>query len=156
MVKYSKPVWQMVMEAAEELDEFTAKDVKIFIKKHYPDDNVNELTIGAQVIACSLNHPSARHYPDSQRFLRYFGNGRYRLADPDERQGLNAIPKKFEKGIKYGSSDKGYFTQIRNGQIRIPRNILQKMSLKENDFVAFVESTNGDILLKKAELRVIG
>ena len=148
MIRYSKPVWQMVREAAEELEEFMAKDVREFIKERYPDDNVNQLTIGAQVIACSINHPSAHHYPDTQRFLWYLGNGRYRMASSEETRSKNI-------NIQLTSSNEGYFTQIRNGSIRIPEPILEKMSLKENDFLALIEDNQGNILLKRAELKVV-
>lgn len=156
MVRYSKPVWKMVKEAAEEMEEFTAKDVREFIKKRYADENVNELTIGAQVIACSINHPSAHHYPDTQRFLFYLGNGRYRMADPHERQNSDMPALNLRKAnLVFDSSEEGYFTQIKNGQVLIPRPVLEKMSLKNNDFVAFVEDGKGNILFKRAKLKVI-
>lgn len=155
MTRYSKPVWKMVKEAAEELDEFTARDVRKFIKQRYPEDNVNELTIGAQVIACSINHPSAHHYPDTQRFLLYLGNGRFRMADSEAIQ-KSATSLRSPKNVNMGfTSGEGYFTQIRNEQVRIPKPILEKMSLKENDFLAFVEDDKGNILLKRAELKVV-
>jgi hypothetical protein len=156
MVRYSKPVWKMVKEAAEEMEEFTAKDVREFIKKRYAEENVNALTIGAQVIACSINHPSAHHYPDTQRFLFYLGNGRYRMADPHEIQSSDTHAHSLIRAdLGFGTSEEGYFTQIKNGQIRIPRPILEKMSLKDNDFVAFVEDNKGNVLLKRAKLKVI-
>lgn len=156
MTRYSKPVWQMVKEAAEELDEFTAKDVREFIKRRYAEENVNELTIGAQVIACSMNHPSAHHYPDTQRFLLYLGNGRYRMADSETRAKFPAsLRRSTSVNVEFASSKEGYFTQIRNGQVHIPKPVLEKMSLKENDFLAFVEDDKGNIILKKAELKVV-
>ena len=156
MTRYSKPVWQMVKEGAEELGEFTAKDMRAFIKQRYTDDNVNELTIGAQVIACSIDHPSAHHYPDTQRFLRYLGNGRFRMASSEEKQKFGtSIRRRKDVNADFVSSKEGYFMQIRNGQIHIPKPILEKMSLKENDFLAFVEDNKGNILLKKAELKVV-
>jgi len=155
-MRYSKPVWQMVKEAVEKIGEVTAKDVKEYIRKNYPKDNVNELTINAQVIACSVNHSSAHHYPDSQRFLFYLGNGRYRLYDPNK-DGLWQItpsgPQRAGEAIK---SSKKHFTQVASGgQVRLPKDILNKLSIKENDFVAFVEDKQGNIQLRKAELRVI-
>lgn len=156
MTRYSKPVWQMVKEAAEELDEFTAKDVREFIKRRYADENVNELTVGAQVIACSINHPSAHHYPDKQRFLLYLGNGRYRMADPETREKFaTSFRGPMNINVEFASSNEGYFTQIRNGYVRVPKPVLERMSLKENDFLAFVEDDKGNILLKRAELKVV-
>lgn len=156
MVRYSKPVWQMVKEAAERADVVTAKDVKEFIKENYPDDNVNELTINAQVIACSVNHSSAHHYSDTQRFLFYLGNGRYRIYHP-ERDGIWDITrqgaKKVSKGITSGGA---YFSRVSSdGQVMIPKTIQDKLSIKKGDFVAFVEDKTGSILLKRGELRIV-
>lgn len=153
MTRYSKPVWQMVKEAAEKMKEFTARDARESVKSRYPNDNVNELTIGAQVIACSVNHPSAHHYSDRERFLWYLGNGRFRMASQEETASVVGSPGRINT-LEAASGD-GYFTQIKNGQIHIPIPILEKMSLKENDFLAFVEDDRGKILLKKAELRVV-
>jgi hypothetical protein len=154
MTRYSKPVWQMVREASEEMKEFTAQDVREFIKKRYPEDNVNELTIGAQVIACAMNHPSAHHYSDRERFLWYLGNGRFRMASSEEMGQSMVSVSRTSTRSKLASRDE-LFTQIRNGQVRIPKSILEKMSLKENDFLAFVEGDKGNILLKKAELKIV-
>jgi len=74
----------MVEEAVDKLGEMTAKDARDYIGKYCAEDNVNELTISAQVIACSVIHPSAHHYPDIHRFLFYLGNGRYRRCDPQD------------------------------------------------------------------------
>ncbi len=154
MVKYSKPVWQMVREAAEELKEFAARDVKEFIRDRYTGDNVNEATIGAQVIACSVNHPSAHHYPDRERFLFYLGNGRYRMASPEEIESYDILPE-IGKTITEHKSEGKYFVQLKNGQIRIPRPIIQKMALKNHDFLALVEDDEGNVILKRAELRIV-
>ena len=127
-----------------------------FIKKKYADENVNESTIGAQVIACSINHPSAHHYPNTQRFLFYLGNGRYRMATPHERPSPQVVISSLGRAnLDYGSPEEGYFTQIKNGQVRVPQSVLAKMSLRDNDFVAFVEDNEGNVLLKKAKLKVI-
>ena len=113
------------------------------------------LTINAQVIACSVNHTSAHHYPDTKRFLYYLGNGRYRLHHP-ERDGFWQVTrfgaKKMSEGI---TNSEGHFSQIsENGRILLPKYIQNKLSLKKGDFLAFVEEGD-NILLKKAELRII-
>ncbi len=155
-MKYSKPVWQMVKETAEKMREISAKDVKEYIRQNYPNDNVNELTVNAQVIACSVNHPSAHHYPDSQRFLFYLGNGRYRLYEP-EKDGFwergSRGTKKTSDGLKIGET---HFCQLKEGgQIFLPKEIREKMEIDTNDFVAFSEDANGEIFIRKAELRII-
>jgi hypothetical protein len=157
MTRYSKPVWQMVQEAAQQLGEFTAKEAKDFIKSRYHEDDVNELTIGAQVIACSIDHPSAHHYPDKQRFLKYLGNGRFRMATGEEKEkSAPLFPQPSNGQEALVSSGGDYFAQIRNGIVRIPGTVLKKLSLKENDFLAFVEDDKGNVFLKKAELKVVG
>jgi hypothetical protein len=156
MTRYSKPVWQMVKEAVEKMGEVTAKDVKDYVRKNYAKDNVNELTINAQVIACSVNHSSAHHYPDAQRFLFYLGNGRYRLYDPDKDGIWQMTPSGPQKIGVETKSGEAYFSQVTSGgQVHLPKDILNKLSIKENDFVAFVEDKEANIYLKKAELRIV-
>ena len=155
-MKYSRPVWQMVKEAAETMREISAKDVRQYIRQTYPREHVNESTVNAQVIACSVNHPSSHHYPDSQRFLFYLGNGRYRLYAPERDGFWERTPhgsKKMSDGIQSGGS---YFSQIKaGGEVFLPKAIQEKLCVKEHDFVAFVEDGAGDILLRKAELRIV-
>jgi hypothetical protein len=147
----------MVKEAAEKMREITAKDAKQYIRENYPSDNVNELTINAQVIACSVNHPSAHHYTSSRRFLFYLGNGRYRLHDP-ERDGFWDITKQGaeKRNLNLRTTKGSFFSQIKaGGQIFLPKAIQEKLSLEQYDFVAFVEDSAGNILLRKAELRIV-
>lgn len=156
MTRYSKPVWQMVKEAVQELGEVTAKDVRGYIKEHYPEDNVNELTISAQVIACSVNHTSAHHYPDTRRFLFYLGNGRFRLHNPDKDGIWEVTSFGARKVSEEAESGRGFFSQVsRGGQVTIPGRILEKLSIRNGDFVAFVEDKEGNTVLKKAELKVV-
>lgn len=156
MTRYSKPVWQMIEEAVDKLRELTAKDAKDYIRKNYPEDKVNESTVSAQIIACSVNHPSAHHYPDSHRFLFYLGNGRYRRYDP-EKDGLWEITltgaRKILRELK---TKQAYFSQIdSSGHIRLPKEIQERLSVGARDFVAFITDKQGYIVLKKAELRPI-
>lgn len=146
----------MIEEAVDKLGEITAKDARDYIRKNYAEDNVNELTISAQVIACSVNHSSAHHYPDSHRFLFYLGNGRYRRYDP-KKDGLWEItPDGAQKIIGEIKTNEAYFSQIdSNGQMRLPKEIQERLSVGDRDFVAFVIDRQGNILLKKAELRPI-
>ena len=156
MTRYSKPVWQMIEEAVDKTGEITAKDARDYIRENYAEDNVNELTISAQVIACSVNHSSAHHYSDSHRFLFYLGNGRYRRYDP-KRDGIWEITvggaQKITREIK---TDEAYFSQINSsGQVSLPREIQERLSVDERDFLAFIVDREGNIILRKAELRPI-
>jgi hypothetical protein len=156
MTRYSKPVWQMIEEALDAMGEITAKHAREYIRKHYAEDKVNELTISAQVIACSVNHPSAHHYPDSHRFLFYLGNGRFRRYDP-QKDGLWEITSNgAQKVIREVKANQAYFSQIdSNGQVHLPQEIQEKLAVDTRDFIAFVTDTQGNIILKKAELRPI-
>ncbi len=156
MTRYSKPVWQMIEEAIDKLGEMTAKDAKDYIRGNYPKDNVNELTIGAQVIACSVNHTSAHQYTDSHRFLFYLGNGRFRPYHPTRDGKWEITSDGARRIVEEIKTNHAYFSQIgSNAEIRLPKEICEKLSLKERDFVAFVSNDQGNITLKKAELRPI-
>jgi len=156
MTRYSKPVWQMIEEAVDKLGEITAKDAKDYIRKHYAEDNVNELTINAQVIACSVNHSSAHHYLNSHRFLFYLGNGRYRRYD-QKKDGLWEFTSDgAQKIIEEIKTDQAYFGQIdSSGRIRLPKEIQERLSVGTRDFVAFITDKQSNVVLKKAELRPI-
>jgi len=154
--RYSKPVWQMVKEAVEQMGEITAKDVKEYVRRNYADESVNELTISAQVIACSVNHTSAHHYPDARRFLFYLGNGRYRLYDPDRDGIWENTPSGAKRVDEEVTSSGGQFVRVLSGgQMILPGSVLEKLSIEEGDFVAFIEDERGNVLLKKAELKIV-
>lgn len=156
MVRYSKPVWKMIEEAVDKFGEITAKDAKDHIRENYPKDNVNELTVNAQVIAASVNHPSARHYSASHRFLFYLGNGRFRRYDIKKDGMWEITPAGVRKTIEEIKTNETYFTQIDSkGQIRLPKEIQEKLHLSESDFVAFLNDDEGNIVLKKAQLRPV-
>ena len=62
-------------------------------------------------------------------------------------------PQKVGEETKSGEA---HFSQVASGgQVRLPKDILSKLAIKENDFVAFVEDKQGNIQLRKAELRII-
>jgi len=146
----------MIEEAVDKLGEITAKDAKEYIRENYPKDNVNERTISAQIIACSVNHPSAHHYSNPHRFLFFMGNGRFRRYDM-KKDGIMEITRtgarKIAEEIK---TNEAYFAQIDSGgQVLLPKDIQRKLNLGERDFVAFVIDDRGNIVLRKAELRPI-
>ncbi len=156
MTRYSKPVWQMVEEAVDKLGEITAKSAKEYIKENYPKDNVNELTIGAQVIACSVNHTSAHQYPDTHRFLFYLGNGRFRRYDAEKDGVWEITSTGARKTGEQMKTNEASFSQIDSrGQVQIPREIREKLRIGEKDFVAFVIDNRGNIVLRKAKLRPV-
>jgi hypothetical protein len=156
MTRYSKPVWQMIEEAVDKLDEITAKSARQYINEHFPKDNVNELTIGAQVIACSINHTSAHQYSDTHRFLFYLGNGRFRRYDA-KKDGLWEItPEGARKVSEQIRTNGASFSQIDSRwQIQIPQEVRDRLHLMDRDYVAFVNDEKGNVMLKKAELRPV-
>ena len=87
MAKYGKPVWKIVLEAANSLDEdiFSPKDVIERAHLTYPE--IPNSTLRTYVIAMAPNHPSSIHYPSTHKNHRYFmyhGSGNYSL--------LNKVP----------------------------------------------------------------
>ena len=93
-------VWQMIKEAVEALNgSVTYADIKGFIRNKY--GNVNESTINAQIIVCTVNQPSRIHYPENKKarlpnsqydFLFSVGRGQVELYDP-ARHGIWSIQK---------------------------------------------------------------
>src|SRR3989304_1253877 len=144
MTRYSKPVWKMIEEATNKFGEITAKNAKDYIKENYPSDNVNELTINAQVIAASVNHPSAHHYSGSHRFLFYLGNGRFRKYDVTKDGIWEVTSTGAHKTLGEIKTNEATFSQIDSkGLVQIPKEILEKLHLGERDFVAFVTDEQG-------------
>jgi hypothetical protein len=153
MTRYSKPVWQMIKEAVDDLGELTAKIAIEWIDKHYAGDKVNHGTIQAQLIATSVNHPSAHHYMDPNRFLFYIGHGRYRLHDP-KTDGVWQITDNGPVLIDKTKQDTTPFARVDTGnRITVPAEIIQELELNNNDVVAFIRE-NGKIVLRKARLKL--
>lgn len=85
-------VRDMVREAVQALGgKATYPDIKEYILNKWP--GVNEDTINAQIIVCTVNQPSRIHYPENQRareyderydFLYTVGRGKVVLYSPDE------------------------------------------------------------------------
>jgi len=82
LAKYGKPVWQIVLEAAESIDQavFTPKDVIDKAHENYPD--VPDTTLRTYVIAMAPDHPSSHHYPSTRKnhpCFKYLGSGQYSM-----------------------------------------------------------------------------
>lgn len=158
MTKYSRPVWQMVKDALEELGELTGPTAVQYVRDHYPRDNVNKDTIKLQLIACSVNHTSARQFDDPNRFLWYLGNGHYRAYDPDKDEAKiepgwkilkTSRPKKQEP-----AADEVPFSRVEAGnRLALPSAVTQSLGLGPNDIVAFVED-RGKFYIRKGRLKI--
>lgn len=85
-------VWEMVKETVEDLGgNATYSQIKDNIKQKYGD--VNENTITAQTIVCTVNHNSRIHYPENKKprianskydFLFTTGPGQVELYEPEK------------------------------------------------------------------------
>jgi len=83
-------VWQMVKEAIDELDgRATNSEIREYIHSHYSD--VNNNTVNAHIITCTVNHPSRIHYTYNKKprisntrydFLFRTGHGQVEKFDP--------------------------------------------------------------------------
>jgi hypothetical protein len=158
MGKYSKPVWQMVKEALEELRGLTGPTAVQYIRDHYPRDNVNKSTIQLQLIACSVNHTSARQFDDPNRFLWYLGNGHYRAYDPDTDEAKIELGWKIIRvprpKTQEPASEETPFSRVEAGnRIALPSAVTQSLGLGPNDIVAFVEE-RGKYYIRKGRLKI--
>jgi hypothetical protein len=81
-LRYNKPIWQLVAEVAESLNQETFTATDIIKKVHETNPQVPRYSISAYVIAMAPNHPSSIHYETTRLnhpYFYYLGNGRYRL-----------------------------------------------------------------------------
>jgi len=106
MVQERPYVWEMIKEAVEQLEgHATYGQIMDYIDQKWP--GVNRGTITAQVIICTVNHPSRIHYPENSRprlansrydFLYKVGRGEVVLYDP-QKHGQWAIVERNGKRI---------------------------------------------------------
>lgn len=86
-------VWQMIKEAVERSQNeiVTYKEIRDYIASHY--ENVKTTTIDAQIIECSVNHPSRIHHSGNAKprisdrkndFLYNVGRGKVSLYNRDK------------------------------------------------------------------------
>ncbi len=158
MPKYSKPVWQMVKEALEELGELTGPTAVQYIRDHYPRDNVNKGTIKLQLIACSVNHTSARQFDDPNRFLWYLGDGHYRAYDPDSDKkeiepGWKIIRVPRPKPQEPAAAEVPFSRLEAGNRVVLPSVVTRSLRLGPNDIVAFVED-RGKYYIRKGRLKI--
>ena len=158
MAKNRKPVRQMVKEALEELGELPGPTAVQYVQDHYPRDNVNKGTIKLQLIACSVNHNSARQFDDPNRFLWHLGNGRYRAYDPDSDEAKIEpgwkIARVTRPKIQEPASEETPFSRVEAGnRIVLPSAITQSLGLGPNDIIAFIED-HGKYYIKRGHLKI--
>lgn len=146
-----------IREAVTDLGLASPNEIMQWIKKHYPNDNVNPQSYRADIIGCSRNHSSQRHYPGMPKFLWFEEEiKKYRLEKPEEAAKTEPTEEKNQNPLENTqllldgiSLSKMSVT----GQIEIPAIIREKLGFKPGDLLAFV--INNDILeVRKARIKV--
>lgn len=145
-----------IREALTDLGIASPNQIMDWIRKHYPDDDVNPSSYRADIIGCSVNHSSTHHYPGMPKFLWFDKETkRYRLAKPDEAAEMKLV--KEEKSFL--ETTQGLVNGIAvakmsiTGQIEIPTMIREKFGFKPGDLLAFI--INDDVLeVRKAKIKI--
>ena len=153
----SKTHAEKIREAVTDLGLASPNEIMNWIRKHYPNDNVNPRSYRADIIGCSINHSSSHHYPGMPKFLWFEKDvKKYRLASPEESAKVELIEEKDQPFLDsiQGIVDGVAVSKISvTGQVAIPAVIREKMDLKPGDLLAFI--INNDILeVRKAKIKI--
>ena len=105
-MKYGKPIWQWVAEAADRLEGevFTSSDIVKEVHETSPD--VPEISIRSYVTAMAPNHPFSGHWPSTRNnhpYFHYLGNGKFKLLKPTVRNSktISLSPlQRFQKSME--------------------------------------------------------
>ena len=86
-LKYGKPIWQLVSEAADglEIEIFSASDIVNKVHETHPE--VIEISIKSNVIAMAPNHTFSGHWPSTRKnhpYFYYIGDGKFRLLKAND------------------------------------------------------------------------
>jgi hypothetical protein len=87
-LKYGKPIWQLVAEAADRLaiEVFTFSDIVKGV--HEVNREVPEISIKSYVTAMAPNHPFSGHWPSARKnhpYFFYLGDGKFKLLKTAEK-----------------------------------------------------------------------
>jgi len=155
----SKTHAEKIREAVTDLGLSSPNEIMDWIRKHYPNDNVNTRSYRADIIGCSINHSSSHHYPSMhERAFLWFEKDtkKYRLASPEESAKMGS---KEEKNQPFFDPAQGLVDGVPvakisvTGQIAIPAVIQEKLGLKSGDLLAFV--INNNVLeVRKAKIKI--
>lgn len=157
-------------------DSFHTNEIADMVRNEGLVDTSPNTIMSHITVHCVAN---TKPWPNTHRKLFRISPGWYRLyKDGDEyhparRNGqsippIDVIPNEYRKvvewyNLKYNIGVKPkkvessglQFTSVENnGFVKIPVYILDKLSLQENDLIAFVENATGNIILKKARIEV--
>ncbi|MFX1514551.1 MAG: hypothetical protein ACFFCQ_18450 [Promethearchaeota archaeon] len=116
MSKYGKPIWELVLDTANQLEKeiFAAND--IVDKIHETNREIPKPTIRSYVIGMAPNHPTSHHYVSTHKNHRYFfylGNGKYRFLK--ETDHIKMKPK--EKRAILPKNEKDFFFKFYSNSI---------------------------------------
>jgi hypothetical protein len=146
-----------IQEALTDLGEASPQEIMEWIKRHYPNDEVNPRSYRADIIGCSVNHTSAHHY-EMPRFLWFDKDSKtYRLAKAGE-----AYVEDSEKGkeSRKASDESTYINGVPiaklsvTGQVTVPMAILEKLCFKAGDTLAFFIKESGILEIRKARVKL--
>jgi len=153
----SKTHAEKIREAVTDLGLASPNEIMDWIRRHYPNDDVNPRSYRADIIGCSINHSSSHHYLGMPKFLWFEENvKKYRLANSEEH--AKTIPIK-EKDQPFFDPVQGLVDGVAvakisvTGQVAIPAVIREKMSFKPGDLLAFI--INNNVLeIRKAKIKI--
>jgi len=148
-----------IREAVTDLGIASPNEIMDWIRKHYPDDNVNPSSYRADIIGCSVNHSSSHHYPGMPQFLWFDKETKkYRLAEPDE--STEVKPTEEKNNIPLLEATQGLVNGIAvakmsvTGQVEIPTTIRKRFGFKPGDLLAFVVNNNNVLEVRKAKIKI--
>lgn len=123
-------------------------------EKLYPDEKVIPETYRADIIGCSLNHPSSHHYPNMPKFLWFNEKTKeYRMATEDELENMEKQPSKGQDiAVKYDSG-MPIIEVSSNGRLIIPSVVMKEMGFSAGDSFGITKTEKGDLLLTKGKLK---
>ena len=156
MAKYSQSIWKMIKVVTMEMEPpFTAKDIVEAVHKKYPDDKVKNTSLRSIIIGCSVNHPSTHHYSLPEKFLLQVSRGQFRLYDPQKDGDMHEkISTGSRKTKEKKTMKKVHFKKVnQENKVSIPKNIRSLLKVGTDDYVGFILTEQGDVILKKVKAR---
>jgi len=148
---------EKIREAVIDLGLASPNEIMDWIRRHYPNDNVNPRSYRADVIGCSVNHTSSHYYPSMPKFLWFEKNTkRYRLADAEESAKTEPIEEEDQSSFDpaQGLIDGIAIAKMSvTGQVAIPATIREKLGFEPGDLLAFI--INNNVLeVRKAKIKI--
>jgi len=148
---------EKIREAVTDLGVASPNEIMQWIKKHYPNENANPRSYRADIIGCSINHSSSRHYPGMPQFLWFEKDTkRYRLAKPEEAAKMEPAGRRTQLPVENSEFFLEGVPLSRmsvTGQVEIPASVREKLGLKPGDLLAFIVDQDA-LKIRKAKIKV--